>query len=202
MASTNSHKASLVERETKDILNFWFDGEDPTKKWFAGGSIDVEIKEQFEPVMKRVFTELQDGETPFETLWMEKPKSSLALLILLDQFTRNVFRDTRDSFSKDKIARDIATRAIALGFDREVEPLQQTFFYMPYMHGESEMAQVACLAQMELLIARCESDSVAERYVKLSHAFAKKHLDVILQFGRFPSRNKILGRESSKSLLR
>jgi len=121
----------------------------------------------------------------------------LALLILLDQFSRNIFRGTPEAFSSDDLALNITTEAIAKGFDRKVKKEQQPFFYMPMMHSETLLGQVAGVAHFELLQTRCDLDSDLWNFVKSSTIFAEKHQNCIIKFGRFPSRNKILGREST-----
>jgi len=152
--------------------------------------IDEDIKDQFGDLISK-------ARASQLTPWTEKPRSTLALLILLDQFSRNVFRGTPDSFSADDLALNITTEAIAKGFDRQVEKEQQPFFYLPFMHSETLLGQVAGVAHYELLQTRCDLESDVGKYVKMSTIFAEKHQHCILKFGRFPSRNKILGREST-----
>ena len=121
----------------------------------------------------------------------------MALLILLDQFSRNVFRGTPESFSSDGLALNITTEAIAKGFDREVDQEQQPFFYLPFMHSETLLGQVTAVAHYELLETRCDLGSDVGKHIQMCTTFAEKHQHCILKFGRFPSRNKILGREST-----
>ena len=131
--------------------------------------------------------------------WAEEPKGALALLVLLDQFSRNVFRGTPEMYSADSKALDIATRSIAKGFDKEVTVYQALTFYLPLMHNESLLAQIAVISMYENLIHRCEDASDAQQFHSRGMFAAKDHLKVIQQFGRFPSRNKILGRQSTKA---
>ena len=122
----------------------------------------------------------------------------MALLILLDQFPRNVFRNTPDAFSSDSKAFDVATQALAVERDKGTDLKQMMTLYLPLMHSESLIAQVACRALIETLVAGIPEDNEdAEMYKTGGLMASKGHLDVIRKFGRFPSRNKILGREST-----
>lgn len=104
-------------------------------------------------------------------------------------------------YAADDKAFDIATRSIAKGFDERVTPMQSITFYLPLMHHESLIAQVAAVALYKNLIARCEDESEAKQFNSQGIYAAFGHLEVIEKFGRFPSRNKILGRESTKEEL-
>ena len=152
--------------------------------------IDAEIENQFGDLIHK-------ARASQLTPWTEKPQSTLALIILLDQFSRNIFRGTPESFSSDDLALNITTEAIAKGFDREVDQEQQLFFYMPFMHSETLLGQVAGVAHFELLQNRCDLGSDLAKAMGMSTLFARKHQHCIINFGRFPSRNKILGREST-----
>jgi uncharacterized protein (DUF924 family) len=131
--------------------------------------------------------------------WTEDPKPALALLILLDQFPRNVFRNSADSFASDAKALDIASRSIVKGFDRQLPPFQAFFFYLPFMHSESMVGQVAGMSLLEGALERMDNPESEEgKFFTSSLAFAKRHSVPICQFGRFPSRNEALGRETTK----
>jgi len=95
------------------------------------------------------------------------------------------------------MAFDIATKAIAKGQHHEVTPIQEAFFYMPLMHDEKLVSQIAAVALYEALVARCASESDEAKFAIASLDFCKRHLENILQFGRFPARNAILDREST-----
>jgi uncharacterized protein (DUF924 family) len=182
---------STIDPEINRTLSYWFDGPETVKKWFRGGpKVDAEIKDQFaELVEKARASQL--------TTWTEQPQGSLALLLLLDQFPRNIFRGTPLSFSSDSMAVEVATKAIAKGFDREVPSIQQPFFYMPLMHDECLLSQVAAVAIFEAATSRCEPNSDGMGFLQQSTQIAKLHRDIILKFGRYPSRNKALGRTST-----
>jgi uncharacterized protein (DUF924 family) len=155
-------------------------------------SFDAEIQEKFGSLMVLARTAQLDQ-------WVDKPTSSLALLILLDQFPRNVWRNTPDAFSSDAQALDIASNSILKGFDREVTPWQQLFFYLPFMHGETAVSQVAGISLLEGAIKRVDDSESAEgKCLSMGLESARKHAVPIYRFGRFPSRNIVLGRETTK----
>jgi uncharacterized protein (DUF924 family) len=112
-------------------------------------------------------------------------EGALALVILLDQVPRNMFRGTARAYATDEHARDIARYALSRGFDQRTNRLMRTFFYLPFMHSEDESDQELCLALYQ------------ELKDKQSLQYAKIHLDIIRKFGRFPHRNDALGRPTS-----
>ena len=116
-------------------------------------------------------------------------EGALALLILLDQVPRNMFRGTARAFATDAHARDIARYAISRGLDQRVARKMRTFFYLPFMHSEDENDQELCLALYENM-----NDAYGAKWAQL-------HLDIIRQFGRFPHRNEALGRAASHAEL-
>jgi len=173
------------------IISHWFDGPEPIKRWFGGGpQVDAEIKEQFGGLVEKARAEQLN-------VWTEEPTGTLALILLLDQFPRNIFRGSPLAFSSDAQALKIATEGIAKGFDRQVPHMQQGFFYLPMMHDETLLSQIAVIAMFESLLARCDPNSEMATHSNKSVQFAKSHLHCILHFGRFPSRNEILGRKST-----
>lgn len=119
------------------------------------------------------------------------------MLILLDQFPRNIFRGSGESYSSDAKAVEVATGAIVKGYDREVPLVQQSFFYLPFMHNETLLGQIAGRAFYEGWLRRCEGDAEALGFAKMGVVFMQKHLDVISMFGHFPSRNEVLGRKTT-----
>ncbi|WP_072391555.1 DUF924 family protein [Hyphomicrobium sp. CS1GBMeth3] len=123
------------------------------------------------------------------TSWLAEPESALALVLLLDQFPRNCFRDTPRMFATDAAARAAATTAIAAGHDRTVDPELRAFFYLPFEHSED-------LADQERSVALAQP--LSEEY----RSYAELHRDIIRRFGRFPHRNAILGRETTPEELR
>jgi uncharacterized protein (DUF924 family) len=160
----------------ESVVTFW--REAGPKRWFEpNAQFDREIREQFLATHEAA----ADG-----TLsdWETTPQGTLALLLLLDQFPRNMFRGTPRAFATDPKARDIAQCALARGFDAQVDEDLRTFFYLPFMHSEELADQERCLA-----LYRALGNEEGIKYAEL-------HLDAIKRFGRFPHRNEILGRPS------
>ena len=149
--------------------------------------------------MKSDFGDLvHQARTPTLDHWSDNPNGTLALLLLLDQFPRNIFRGTPDSFSSDAKALDVAVKGIAKGYDRAVQPMQQAFFLLPLMHSEQLLAQIAGIAGYEGMLQRCGGvDERAKAFAEIGLGMATRHKDAIARFGRFPSRNEILGRVST-----
>jgi uncharacterized protein (DUF924 family) len=117
--------------------------------------------------------------------WIDTPEGALALVLLLDQVPRNVFRGSAHSFSTDPLARHYADRAVAAGFDRNVDPALRFFLYMPFEHSEALADQERSVALHRQLPG------------KDADLWAVKHHDVIARFGRFPHRNRVLGRANT-----
>lgn len=173
------------------VLSFWFDPRYQFKRWFEqSDELDNEIRVGFGDLVSQARTPTLDS-------WTQDPKGTLAMLVLLDQFTRNIFRGSAEAFSGDAKALDIAVKGISKGFDHEVGPMQQALFYLPLMHSESLLSQIATVAFYENYAQRCEPDSPSKSFATGSIEFSKKHRDVIATFGRFPGRNKALGRKST-----
>ena len=123
--------------------------------------------------------------------WRNKPRSCLALVLLLDQFPRNMFRNTAQAFATDAKARELSRDAVALGFDRELSPIMRMFLYLPFEHSENLDDQFESVRLMGLLSA--ENSDYAEVLKS-----AEWHLEIIRKFGRFPGRNRALGRQSTQ----
>jgi uncharacterized protein (DUF924 family) len=187
---------SSAQPEIDRIIQYWFNrGDEPilvsNSRWFAGGDkVDAEIKDQFGTLVQKARASQLES-------WTQDPNATIALIILLDQFSRNLFRGSPLSYSKDSMALDIATKAIAQGFDRKVTPVQQLFFYFPLVHDEKLISHVAANALYDGWLARNDCDQEIMEYAQRVKDGCKLHTDIILRFGRYPSRNKILGREST-----
>ena len=180
-----------MDPEINRTLSYWFEGEDVHKKWFGGGpAVDDEIRDQFGALVEKARASQLSS-------WAEEPKGTMALLVLLDQIPRNIFRGAYLSHSSDKMALDIATLGIAKGFDRELTRIQQVFFYLPLMHDEQLISQIAALAMYEALLARCPADATEKEFIQRAMYFSGRHRDCIMRFGRFPARNECLGRTST-----
>lgn len=160
-----------------DVNDFWF-GADP-KQWFAkSDAFDAEIREKFGEAVEAA------GKGELDA-WQETPEGALALVILLDQFTRNLNRGDPKTWASDEKAVAIAESAVARGFDMELATEKRRFLYMPYMHSENMEMQRKSIALSE----RVDS----EEFQKYVH----HHAGIVERFGRFPHRNAVLGREST-----
>jgi uncharacterized protein (DUF924 family) len=160
-----------------DVLAFWRAA--GPKKWFAkDAAFDAEIKARFLPTYEAAARAAL-------TDWEVTPENALALLIVLDQFSRNMFRNNARAFAADALARSIAERALANGFDQRVAADERLFFYLPFEHSESITDQERACA-----LVRALGDADLLRWADL-------HADIIRRFGRFPHRNAVLGRAST-----
>ena len=163
--------------DSKTILDFWFVELQPKQHWIKDPKLDDEIKTRFE----RTLFQARACEL-FE--WRKNPKGRLAEIIVLDQFSRNIYRGLPESFIADPQVLILAQEAIAGGHD-ELGPLKKAFLYMPFMHSESLLIQDQSVRLFENLGNENNLD------------YAIKHREVIQRFGRFPHRNLILGRPST-----
>jgi uncharacterized protein (DUF924 family) len=166
--------------EPPEILAFWFEG-DPTerrKQWF-------EKEPAFDAECARFTACIRDARAGRYDEWAATPNGALALIVLLDQLSRNVFRGSAEAFAADPHARDIARRAIADGFDTMLMPLERMFVYLPFEHAEIIEYQDLSVRLFESLADALGADTVD---------YAHRHRDVIREFGRFPHRNAALGR--------
>jgi uncharacterized protein (DUF924 family) len=161
----------------KDVLAFW-QAAGP-QKWFKKDpAFDAEIAARF----SAVWQDAADGKL---AQWEATPQGALALVIVLDQLPRNMFRGSARTYQVDAIARAAADRALARGFDQQVPPPERQFFYLPFMHSESLPDQERCVD-----LARRYGDDEFTKY-------AERHADIVRRFGRFPHRNALLGRATT-----
>jgi uncharacterized protein (DUF924 family) len=164
-------------RTANDVLEFWF-VEHGKEDWFGGkAEFDVALAAQFSDTLPRVAL----GEA---WQWRETPEGRLAELIVLDQFSRQLHRGSPEAFAQDKMAVALAQEAIASGADMAVPVERRMFVYMPFMHAES-------------LVIQDEGVKHFAQFGEEQLAFMKEHRDIIARFGRFPLRNKALGRQST-----
>jgi uncharacterized protein (DUF924 family) len=167
-----------VHAKAAEVLGFWFDLVMP-EQWFAGSaSMDEEIATLFGPLRELVLRSEALG-------WRDEPDTLLAAVILLDQFSRNIHRGTAEAFAADPLARELSLLAMERGWDQDMAVERRQFLYMPLMHAEDPELQGLCVERFEAL-----GD---ER----SLAYAREHAAAIARFGRFPTRNAALGREST-----
>ena len=175
----------------QDVLNFWFGDIGPDGKvtddrswwWQKNADLDEKIRARYEPLIQGI-----DRGDLLE--WEETPASRLALIIALDQFPRNSYRDTPQAFAYDPLARRLTLGGLQRGYDQQLPLVQRVFFYMPLEHAEDRALQKQSVALFQTL---AEEDSAFAHYLD----FAERHKVIIDQFGRFPHRNEILGREST-----
>ena len=166
-----------------EVIDFWFSELDPKMWWTKSEQLDALILERFGLFHARaVQSELVS--------WRGSAMSSLAEIIILDQFSRNIYRDRPESFASDPLALALAQLAVSKGFDMQVDEVKRSFFYLPFMHSESPLIHETALALYEKL---GDPD-------KLN--FEMRHKAIIDEFGRYPHRNAILGRVSTEEELR
>lgn len=174
-----------------DVLEFWFprDRERANKLWWGkDATLDAEIRERFGPTLAAARAGLLDE-------WAATARGRLALIIVLDQFSRNIHRGSPDSFAADAQARALTKDGLALGHDRELELLERLFFYLPLEHSESLDDQQQCVALMQSLADI--AGEARQQEVAFYVDYAIQHRDIIARFGRFPHRNAVLGRAST-----
>ncbi len=165
-----------------EILKFWFEEISPSQWWTKSDDFDQLMRERFLDVHARaVRCEL------FE--WRTSAKGRLAEIIVLDQFSRNMFRGTSSAFSNDQMALVLSQEAISLGCDTQLSPHERSFFYLPFMHSES----IKIHEKAEQLYRNHGVQSTLEWEIK--------HKKIIEKFGRYPHRNEILGRKSTEEEL-
>lgn len=184
-------------KRLEEILAFWFgphgpegpvDGAHSSRWWVKDPSFDDEVRRRFGDTMEQAAGGDLDG-------WRETPHGTLALILLLDQFPRNVHRGTPGAFAQDDKALAVARDAVARGVDRLLPPLGRVFVYLPYEHCEDLAMQEEACRLFEALHAEAPADLKA-----LCAGFAdyaRRHHAVVQRFGRFPHRNRILGRDST-----
>ena len=178
MASDLGSTASEVHVKAEEVLRFWFDGLMP-EQWFAkSDELDREIGERFEALRLQVLDSKAAG-------WRDDPRTLLAAVILLDQFSRNIHRDTAQAFAADPVAQELASLAVERGWDRAMTDAERQFLYLPFEHAESRELQAVSLSCFEALGQEETLD------------YARQHAEVIARYGRFPSRNAALGRAST-----
>ena len=179
------------------LLDWWFGTADTSraiaadkgKLWFGKrDSQDLEARERFGDWVEQA---LAGGLTE----WAQRPEGWLALVLLLDQLPRMIFRDSPKSFSGDLRAQALVAQGIAADFDRQLQPIQRVFIYLVLEHCEHLAVQNECISRyIDLLAQQPEEDrALFADYLD----YAEQHRSVIAQFGRFPHRNAVLGREST-----
>lgn len=161
-----------------EVIHFWFEELEPKQRFKKDPELDKLISERFGEVHQRARQGLL-------YTWREHPLDALAEIIVLDQFSRNMFRDSAEAFAYDSLALVLAQEAVRRKFDAELHPGQRSFLYMPFMHSES--AEIH-----EIALYLFGQEGLEENY-----NFEVRHKEIIDRFGRYPHRNEILGREST-----
>lgn len=161
------------------VLSFWFEELTPSQWFGKSQALDQEIKQRFESVLNQA----KAGELYH---WRNSPLGRLAEILVLDQFSRNIYRDSPEAFAQDALALVLAQEAISIGADNELSDQQKAFLYMPFMHSESAVIHQRAVE----LFSQPGLESNLE--------FELKHKVIIDEFGRYPHRNDVLGRSSTE----
>lgn len=162
----------------QQVLKFWFEEIDSSKWWQKDNDFDQLISDKFQATL--------EAASKCELFaWRHAAEGRLAEIIVLDQFSRNIYRDSAMAFSNDQLALALAQEAISLGADIEVKAEQRGFFYLPFMHSESPTIHETAVTLYQALGNQANLD------------FELKHKSIIDRFGRYPHRNDILGRKST-----
>ena len=179
------------------ILTFWFKEQELSAPqidrrmdiWFGEDkAFDHEIREEFTADVEQATA----GELDH---WAQDPRGRLALIILLDQFRRNIHRGTASAYEKDMVALKLCVEGAMAKKDKGLTPIQRVFFYMPLQHAESRKVQAKSTAIFNKL-AEAVSPTLQETFLTVAQ-FAELHRDIVERFGRFPHRNMVLGRENT-----
>jgi uncharacterized protein (DUF924 family) len=185
------------EMNKNDVLAFWFGADAADHEisqrqaklwWHKDAATDDTIRQRFEPTLKALLRgEHRD--------WLTSADGRLAAIIVLDQFSRNMYRDNAMSFTQDALALEWALEGIRQGADRQVRPIHRLFYYLPLEHAESEAMQNLCMEKLAQLRADAPASFADEAKNYLE--FGRRHQEIIQRFGRFPHRNALLNRPSS-----
>jgi uncharacterized protein (DUF924 family) len=195
-ASKNWSKAGLTEAKkslpagdprAEEVLRFWFGSGETSgerrKHWFGkDGAFDALIRSRFMALH-------EEAAAGALARWKDDARSCLALIVLLDQFSRNMFRTSARAFAADALALETARQAVARGDDAGMRPVERMFVYLPFAHSESLADQRRSCELMQALDTFAETDD--------AHRYALRHREIIERFGRFPHRNAVLGRPST-----
>ena len=165
-------------KHANDVLKFWFETLKPSDHFKKSDDMDRDIRSTF-------LTTIEQASAGELFSWRKSPSGRLAEIIVLDQFSRNAFRDEPRSFAQDQIALVLAQEMVELGLDKEIESSRRSFVYMPYMHSESKVIH-------EEATRLFDQPGMIEAL-----KFEQLHKAIIDRFGRYPHRNEILGRKST-----
>ena len=180
----------------EDVLRFWFADEPVdatidarTRRWFGGGAaLDQAVLARFGQAIRKAASGDLDS-------WACSAPGRLALILLMDQFTRNAFRSSAEAYALDARAVRLCLEGLATGHDRSLTPIERLFFYLPLLHSERLADQTSGVECFRLLRAQVQGHET--RYFRAWLRLARRHRRVIARFGRFPHRNAILGRRAT-----
>jgi uncharacterized protein (DUF924 family) len=187
----------MAQDEIDEVLEFWLGELDElgradaaqASRWFTKDqALDEEMRRRFRALHRAVAVGDRDA-------WLGSPRGRLAYVIVLDQFSRNMFRGTPEMFATDDKARAAAVAGLDAGLDRELGVAERMFLYMPLMHSEALADQERCVALFSAFLD--EAPAAAKDEIANALKFAKAHRDIVARFGRFPHRNATLGRQST-----
>ncbi len=193
----------IPTRQALNILEFWFGNRPYTREvvkrqariWFGDISAP-ELRPQVDEALRLRFGALAAGAARGDfDVWESSPRRRLALILLLDQFPRAIFRGTSKAFAQDRRALALAVGGTQLGADAALDPVERIFFYMPMQHAESRELQEESVSAYRRLAAEGPPELAPIFTVAARHA--EQHRDIVERFGRFPHRNRALGRVSS-----
>ena len=188
-AQTCSAAEAVLEFWLGDLDEHGLASSEKSKAWWKKSqSFDQEIKERFADDSAAILAGKHDD-------WPETPRGTLAAVIVLDQFSRNMYRDQAEMYAGDALALKLATDAIKKGFDRQLPTDARVFLYMPFMHAEDVAMQDRCVELFAAMLS--DVDEAAKGRIQSNHEFAVQHRDIVAKWGRFPHRNKIVGRDST-----
>ncbi|BFI12994.1 hypothetical protein MPTK1_4g13540 [Marchantia polymorpha subsp. ruderalis] len=181
----------------EDVLQFWYRDVDAennvfaSKSWFMGGpDFDREVEMKFGECVNLAAEGALDG-------WKDSVRGRLALVIVLDQFPRNIYRQSPKAYAYDEIARKITLETIEQGLDAKLNPTERTFLYMPLMHSENLRDHDIAATVFKGLADQYSDNEHLHKYLLNTLEFEEKHRAVLEVFGRYPSRNEALGRQST-----
>jgi uncharacterized protein (DUF924 family) len=174
--------------EPQVVLDFWFTERVQKLCFERSDAFDAELRDLFGAAV----AEAQGG--GFED-WRATPEGTLALLILLDQMSRNIYRGSPQAFAADPRALAIAMQAVEVGFDRHFPFPKRRFIYLPFEHSEDPAVQKRALALFGALAVECAPEHNVDAAVQL--IYAARHAEIVFRFGRYPHRNAVLGRAST-----
>lgn len=191
------HHSLMGESDIQRVLDFWFAGtgmdsprvDSRMDRWFgADEDHDHQIREEFGNLVQKASDhQLMD--------WSDTPEGRLALIILLDQFRRNIYRNSAAAFTLDHLALKLCIEGTIAGDHKKLTAIQCLFFFMPLQHTESVQVQKKSVGIFQAL-AEDSTDTMRETFLTTAQ-FAELHHDIVVEFGRFPHRNSVLGRQNT-----